>query len=126
MAGVVSIAAYIPRLRLSRKLMTEANAWFNPALKAWGKGERAVANWDEDVVTMAVEAARRALGKCSGTGLDAIYLTSTTAPFADRQNAGIVAEALHVAGTLRSMDVGGSQRAGSLPTLPRAYACRRN
>ena len=37
MGGISAIGAYIPRLRLSRKLMTDANAWFNPALKAFGK-----------------------------------------------------------------------------------------
>ncbi len=117
MAGISAIGAYIPRLRLSRKLMTEANAWFNPGLKPYGKGERAVANWDEDVVTMAVEVARGVLGKTAGTGPGAIYLASTTAPFAVRQNAGIVAEALGAAGALRTMDVGASQRAGTTALL---------
>jgi hydroxymethylglutaryl-CoA synthase len=59
--GVLAYGAYIPRLRLSRRSVAEANAWLNPALKAQGKGERAICNWDEDAVTMAVEAARDAL-----------------------------------------------------------------
>ena len=41
--------------------MAEANAWFNPGLKGLAKGERTICNWDEDSVTMAVEAARDCL-----------------------------------------------------------------
>lgn len=117
MAGITQFGAYIPRLRLARKLMVEANAWFSPGLKSHAKGERAVANWDEDVVTMAVEAARRALAAGGPAELGALYLASTTAPFEDRQNAGIVAEALRLPGHARTMDIGASQRAGSSALL---------
>ncbi|MEL0114299.1 MAG: hypothetical protein VW835_21430, partial [Rickettsiales bacterium] len=58
MAGILSYGAYIPRKRLQRQAVVEANSWFNPALKAYAKGERSMCNWDEDAVTMAVEAAR--------------------------------------------------------------------
>ena len=60
-AGISSFGAYLPRLRLQRKAIAAANAWFNPSVAALGKGERTMANWDEDAVTMAVEAARDAL-----------------------------------------------------------------
>ena len=32
--GILAFGAYIPRLRLARRAIAEANAWFNPALKA--------------------------------------------------------------------------------------------
>ena len=66
--GILAFGAYLPRLRLSRKAVAEANAWFNPGLKGLAKGERTMCNWDEDTVTMAVEAARDCLtGQDRGT-----------------------------------------------------------
>ena len=79
--GILAFGAYVPRLRLARKAVAEANAWFNPALRSLAKGERAICNWDEDSVTMAVEAARDCLaGHDRGTdqgrlhGLDQLSL----------------------------------------------------
>ena len=60
MTGITSYGAYIPRLRLSRKAMAQANQWFAPGLMGAAKGERSMANYDEDSVTLAVEAGRLA------------------------------------------------------------------
>ena len=68
-AGIHAFGGYVPRLRLQRRVIAEANAWFNPALKALGRGERAVAGWDEDSITMAVEAVAR-LPRAARTGRD--------------------------------------------------------
>ena len=113
MAGIAGFGAYIPRMRLSRGAVAEAMRWFNPALTSLAKGERAVAGWDEDALTMAVEAARDCLPAGPRTQAKALTLASTSHPFADRQNSAIVAEALNLPTTLRAMDVGGSQRAGT-------------
>lgn len=113
MVGILSYGAYIPRKRLQRQAVVEANAWFNPALKAYSKGERAMCNWDEDSVTMAVEASRDCLGGAMPEGLAGVYLATTSAPFKDRQNAGILATALNLGDELMTMDVTGSQRAGT-------------
>ena len=51
--GILAFGAYLPRLRLSRKAVADANAWFAPGLKGLAKGERTMCNWDEDSVTMA-------------------------------------------------------------------------
>ena len=96
--GITSFGAYLPRLRLQRKAMAAANVWFNPSIVGQGKGERTMANWDEDAVTMAVEAARDALPESldpltSRRGIGTVFFASTTMPFADRQNAGIVSAA---------------------------------
>lgn len=113
MAGIAAWGAYAPRLRLSRKAVTEANAWVAPNLKAKGKGERSMANWDEDALTMAVEAARDALGPGDDRShIDSLYFASTTAPFADRLNAGIVSAALTLEKSIVASDVTGSQRCG--------------
>lgn len=110
--GIAAFGAYVPRLRLQRAAVVAANAWYNPALRALAKGERAMANWDEDAVTMAVEAARDCLNGIDRTTLSGLLFASTTAPFADRQNAGIVKEALALGDDIATADLGGSQRAG--------------
>jgi 3-hydroxy-3-methylglutaryl CoA synthase len=116
MTGITSYGAYIPRRRLQRKAIADANKWFAPGLAGQGKGERSMANWDEDAVTMAVEAARNCLPAADPVkdraGVDAIYFASTSMPFADRQNAGIAAAALQLPQAIPSTDVTASQRAG--------------
>ncbi len=115
--GLTSYGAYIPRLRLSRKAAAEANAWFNPGLMGLGKGERAMANWDEDSVTMASEAARDCLKGIEPSSVDHLSFASTTMPFTDRQNAGILAMALELSEDLASSDVTSSMRAGTSALL---------
>ncbi|MDP1736717.1 MAG: OB-fold domain-containing protein [Caulobacter sp.] len=113
MVGIAAWGAYAPRLRLSRKAAATANAWVAPNLMGKGKGERAMANWDEDALTMAVEAARDALGPGDDRGhVDSLWFASTTAPFTDRLNAGIVSSALTLEKTISAADVTGSQRCG--------------
>ena len=103
--GIHAFGGYIPRLRLQRSAIAEANAWFNPALRGLGKGERSIGSWDEDAVTMAVEAARDCLGEFDRSKLAAVYLASTSLPFQDRQNAGIVSEALHLGRGVGTLDI---------------------
>lgn len=113
MAGIVAVGAYVPLLRLQRAAMAEATAWFNPALAGRAKGERALANWDEDTLTMAVEAARDCLWGRDRSPVGKILLASTSLPFADRLNAGVVKEALNLPDAVGALDVTGSQRAGT-------------
>lgn len=112
MVGILAAGAYVPRARLQRGAVAAAHAWFAPGLKALGSGERAAANWDEDAVTMAVEAGRDCLeGRDRGT-VRRVLFASSSAPFADRQNGGLVKEALNLDDTVGSHDLSGSQRAG--------------
>ena len=104
--GILAYGAYIPRRRLARKSVAEANSWFNPALKAQGKAERSMCNWDEDAVTMAVEAARDCLTGLPRGPIRAVQLASTSFPFEDRLNSGIVAQALNLGADISSLDVG--------------------
>src|SRR5262245_12513548 len=111
--GILAYGAYLPKLRLSRKSVADANAWFNPGLKGLAKGERSMCNWDEDAVTMAVEAARDCLtGQDRGT-VAALAMASTSFPFEDRLNAGIVLEALSLSPTANAQDLTASQRAAT-------------
>jgi len=116
MTGITAYGAYIPRRRLQRIAIAQANAWFAPGLMGQAKGERSMANWDEDAVTLAVEAGRDCVPAADAAKdrahVDAIYFASTTMPFSDRQNAGIVAAALNLSETVSAADIAGSQRAG--------------
>ena len=111
MVGITGFGGYLPRLRLARKAIVAAHVWADPGLQGKAKGERTMCNWDEDAVTMAVEAARNCLADAT-IAPEAIAFASTSAPFADRQNAGIIATALSLGDDVASIDVGGSQRAG--------------
>ncbi len=111
--GIVAYGGYLPVSRLQRSEIAKAHVWFNPGLKGLAKGERTMANWDEDSVTMAVEASRDCLNGMDRTDLSAVYMASTTFPFQDRQNAGIVADALTLKPDIMTLDVASSQRAGS-------------
>jgi 3-hydroxy-3-methylglutaryl CoA synthase len=111
MIGIVGHSGYVPRLRLSRRAVVDANAWYAPHLAGKAKGSRAMANFDEDSLTMAVAAAR----DCLGTDEDrshvrGLFLASSTLPFVERLNAGIAAEALTLNETVEAADIGGSQR----------------
>src|SRR5262245_151882 len=111
--GILAYGAYLPRLRLARKSVAEANAWFNPALKGLAKGERTICNWDEDSVTMAVEAARDCLTGHDRNAVASLQFASTTLPFEDRLNAGIVTEALNLKPNVNAQDLTASQRAAT-------------
>ena len=113
MFGISAYGVYIPRARLNKKAVADANAWFDAGLKSLAKGERAICNWDEDVITMAVEAASECLSSNQDVKLSSLYLASTTFPFLDRQNSVVVSEALNIDNQIRTMDIGASQRAAT-------------
>jgi 3-hydroxy-3-methylglutaryl CoA synthase/uncharacterized OB-fold protein len=122
MLGIVGYGAYIPRLRLSRKAVVQANAWYAPQFAAKAKGTRAVANWDEDSITMSVAAARDCLGgDTDRLHVRGLYLASCTVPFAERSNAGIVREALLLDDSIDAVDITGSPR-GALSAIAMALA----
>ncbi len=114
--GLLSYGAYLPQLRLQRKSIADAHSWFDGSLRGLGRGERTMAAWDEDTNTLAVEAGRRCLA-----GIDAsvsgLYLGSTSFPFLDRQNSGLVGEALNLSSSLQTFDIAGSQKAGTSALL---------
>ena len=126
MVGITAFGGYVPRLRLQRQAIVAAHVWADPGLAGKAKGERSMCNWDEDAVTMAVEAARNCLNAAAtarganpgaslteGEAPGAVFLATTTAPFADRQNAGIVSGALGLPESLATLDITSSQKAGT-------------
>ena len=110
--GIVDAATYVPAMRLDRRAIFAANSWANPALKGLARGSRSMCNWDEDSVTMGVESARRCLDGRSRDELGRLYFASTTSPFADRQCATVIGEALNLSEQLSAVDLGNSRNAG--------------
>ena len=122
MVGIIGYGTYVPRLRMSRAAIYEANKWFAPGLKGKAKGHMALTNWDEDSVTMAVEACRNVIPNDDIRGsIETLFFASTTHTFADRLNAGILKEALRLSERVNAMDMGGSSGAAST-SLPAAMA----
>jgi 3-hydroxy-3-methylglutaryl CoA synthase len=122
MYGIVGYGGYVPRLRLNRRAVVEANAWYAPQFADKAKGARAMANWDEDSITMAVAAARDCLGPdFDRSRVRSVYLASSTLPFVERLNAGVVCEALTLDEDVEAVDIVGSQRA-ALSAIAEAVA----
>jgi hydroxymethylglutaryl-CoA synthase len=111
-AGLKSFGAYVPRLRLEREAIAAATGWASGMRGSKSKGRRSYCGWDEDSLTMAVEAARDCVVGQDRATVASLVFASTTHPFADRCNAGVVAEALDLRESTRTGDVAGHQRAG--------------
>jgi len=111
MAGIVSFGAYIPFHRLERKKIAEAFG------EPGGKGEKAVANHDEDSLSMAVAAAQDALTGWPANRLAAVYFATTTAPYVEKQSSTTIAAALDCQAQIRTADFTDSLRAGTTALL---------
>ena len=124
MIGITSYGAYIPRYRLNRKTIFSAMGWFNSATAGVARGEKAVANYDEDGITMAVAAARDCLTNCDRDCIDGLYLGSTSAPYLERQNAAVCAAALALRPNIRAADFGASLKSGTSALISACDAVR--
>jgi len=108
MVGIVSYGAYIPIYRLSREILDQV--WGGGA----GKGEKAIANWDEDSITMAVEAGMDCLKGVEKQSVDALYFATTTPPYKEKQSASIIAAALDLREDIIAADLANSLRSGTI------------
>jgi len=102
LAGIAAYGAYVPKYRLGG----ETQGWNSVQ-------ERAVANFDEDSVTMAVAAGRDCLRGRDRGEIDGLIFASTTPPYAEKQCAAIVATALDLRRDLFTADITGVLRAGT-------------
>ncbi|MFC1981146.1 hydroxymethylglutaryl-CoA synthase family protein [Chloroflexota bacterium] len=107
MPGIVSYGAYIPIYRLSSEVI-------NQVWRGRGKGEKAVANFDEDSLTLGVEAARDCIKGAEKNSIDALYFASTTLPYKEKQTASIVAAALDLRENIVTADITDSLRSGTI------------
>ncbi|MCK4362418.1 MAG: hydroxymethylglutaryl-CoA synthase [Dehalococcoidia bacterium] len=110
MAGITSYGAYIPMYRLSRE--TLAQVWGGK-----GKGEKAVANADEDSLTMGVEAARDCIKGFDKSSIDALYFATTTPPYKEKQSASIMAAACDLREDIITADFADSIRSATIAIL---------
>lgn len=122
--GLKSFGAYLPRLRLEREAIAAATGWASGKRAGRARGQRACCAWDEDSLTMAVEAARDCLVGRDCDAVASLVFASTTHPFADRCNAGVVADALDLREPLRTSDGAGHQRAGVAALLEALLGAR--
>ena len=107
MVGIRSYSAYIPFNRLARAEIAEA--WGGPALP----GEKAVASYDEDSLTMAVAVAIDCTKGIDPKSIDGIYFASTTSPYKEKQAAATIAQVLNLDEQTFTVDFAGSLRCGT-------------
>lgn len=108
MIGIVDFGLYVPYHRLAREAIGEA--WRLEQARSLLIGERAVAGFDEDTITMAVEATLEALGPRREA--ETLFFASTTPAFGEKSNAAVVAAACDLP-VRRSVDVTSTLRAGT-------------
>jgi 3-hydroxy-3-methylglutaryl CoA synthase len=77
------------------------------------QSEKAVANWDEDSLTMAVAAAIDCLGNIDRKTIDGLYLASTTPPYAEKLAATTAGWVLDLRRDILTADIADSLRAGT-------------
>jgi hydroxymethylglutaryl-CoA synthase len=114
MVGIKSYGAYIPRYRLSHNTIFNAVGFlgsFPPP------GENAVANHDEDTLSMAVAAGMDCLTGLKREEVGGLYLATTSQPYMLRQNSAIVAAALDMTSKIRTSDFLGSNKSGTSALL---------
>ena len=107
MRGIISVAGYVPHWRLQRSAITAAlgsNA---------GKGARSVASFDEDATTMAVAAARRAIGLAPNAVTSALWFSTTSPTYMEKTSATIVHAALRLGDDVIAADAASSLRGTS-------------
>ena len=102
MAGISAFGAYVPRYRLG----AETQGWDSV-------GQRSVANFDEDSVSMAVAAGIDCLSGHDRQEIDGLLFATTTPPYAEKQCASIVATALDLRRDIFTADITDVLRAGT-------------
>jgi len=114
--GIVGYGAYIPKKRITVEEI--ARVWKKDGKKisaGIGVKEKAVASWDEDAATIAIEAARLALdvAHIGAEKIDAIYVGSESHPYAVKTTSSIVGEALNAGQDYMCADLEFACKAGT-------------
>ena len=106
--GITGFGAYIPIFRMDKKLV--GSMWEKSA----GKGEKTVANWDEDSLTMAIEACFDILRARDEDAIDGIIFASTTPPYREKQSASLIRKVLDLNPGVFATDICNSLRGGTI------------
>src|SRR5262249_7949392 len=104
MNGILAYGAYLPFYRLERKAIAEALGM--PA----AKGRRAVASYDEDTTSMAVEAARAARRHPRSATPTAVSSATANPAYLEKTNATAIHAALGLDPGVAAYDMVGSAR----------------
>ena len=102
MVGITSVGVYVPYLRLSLG-----------AIKKGLRGEKALANFDEDSITMAVAAVIDCLQDVDRNSVDALFFASTTSPYCEKQASTIVALATDLRRDIITADYANTLKSGT-------------
>ena len=100
MVGITSFGAYVPLFRLDKKVIG-------------GRGQKAVCNFDEDSLTMAVEAVNDCLKGKDRQGVDALYLGTTSSVYKEHLGATTMAMACDLRQEVYTAEFGNCLRAGT-------------
>ena len=111
MKGIVSYGAYIPYNRLQRKKIGE---FFGKT--AFG-GEKAVAGYDEDSVSMGVQAALDCLQNEATDEITSVYFATVSAPYKEKGSMATIAAALQLNENIRGIEATASLRSGTSSLL---------
>jgi len=87
-------------------------------------GEKAVGNYDEDTISMAVNAAMNCVKGIDRNILDGVYLSSVSLPYKLRQNAGIIATALDLRPDIITADFTSSTKSGTTALIAACNAIK--
>ena len=107
MVGIITCGYHIPFCRVEREKISQAWA------RRVGKGERAAVSFDEDALTLGLEAVQRCIEEKGKAGIDGLYFASTSAPFWQRSSASFMAAACDLSATCETADFSGSLRSAT-------------
>jgi hypothetical protein len=110
MIGIKSFGAYVPYFRLNRAEF--ARAWRTASMG----GEKAVANWDEDSLTMATGVGLSCLME-GPANVGGVFFATTTPPYGEKSTSSILESILDLKGEILTMDATDSPRSATSASL---------
>ncbi|MDP3386246.1 MAG: hypothetical protein Q8S24_03340 [Eubacteriales bacterium] len=106
--GIISFGAYLPYNYLSRA--TLGKVWGDKG----GKGEKSIADVDEDSLTMAVEASMGCFRFIKREHVNSLYFASTTGPYAEKSHSALISVACDLSNSdMFAVDFMSSTKAGT-------------
>lgn len=107
MQGIIAYEVYLPHHRISKKEVAGFHGGYA------GKGTKSVAHYDEDSLTMAVNASQALGDVLEKNQPGAVYFASTTSPYQEKLCSVTLAKALHLPANTGTIDYGNSLRAAT-------------
>ncbi len=105
--GLIAAAGYLPHWRLQSTTVAGVLGGNQ------GKGERTVASYDEDSLTMAVAAGRSVLAAAPAATVESLWFATTSATYAEKSSAPIAHAALRLPAGVLAGDASGGLRGAS-------------